>query len=226
MEANAAVALVFDLDGVLVDTSKAHERAYSDVWRAARVPGVPYEYIAGRRTPDVLKDVLAGASEEERQHLLEFKRRRARLYLETADTQIPGAEELLWALRTRGVPLGLVTGATRRSALWLLERESLAHFFCVVVTADDVEHGKPDPAGFCRALQEMRVSPEHALVVEDSHSGIQSALSAGAWVASVHSRQSASHARFCGSFPTLRALHGWLLHDWLVHGTRSAGALP
>lgn len=217
----AALGVVFDLDGVLADTSSAHERAYADVWRAAKVPGVPYFQIAGRRTQDVLKDVLADASDQERQKLVELKRSRARFYLETASTGMPGAQELLQALQKLEIRLGLVTGASRRGAQWLLERGGLAKFFRIVVTADDVSRGKPDAAGFCRALRDMRVRPEQALVVEDSHAGVQSALSAGAWVVSVHSGQSSSHSRFCGSFPTLRALHDWLLERCSYSGSRN-----
>ena len=210
MEADSTHAIIFDLDGVLFDTSGAHERAYADVWRVANVTGVPYVQLAGRRTQDVLREVLVGTSEQYRQQLVEFKQSQARAYLETTDTPAPGAEQLLLALRQRGRALGLVTGGSRRGALQLLERGQIVHFFHVIVTADDVARGKPDPAGFSRALQELRVPAKRALVVEDSHSGILSALSAGTWVASVHSGQSVSHARFCGAFPTLRALHLWM----------------
>jgi HAD superfamily hydrolase (TIGR01509 family) len=207
----AALGVVFDLDGVLADTSSAHARAYADVWRAANVRGVPYSEIAGRRTQDVLDDLLTEVSDRERQKLVALKRRRARVYLETADVGVPGADELLQALQKAKIRLGLVTGACRRSARALLERERLSRFFDVVVTADDVSRGKPDAAGYRRALRSMGVPAERGLVVEDSCAGIQSALSAGAWTVSVHSGQRASHARFCGSFPTLRALHDWLL---------------
>lgn len=213
MEPKAEVAVVFDLDGVLADTSSAHERAFSDVWRAAQVPDVPYVRIAGRPTAEVLEQVLVDFTDDERRELLALKRSRARLYLESTDLRMPGAEELVEALNGLGVPLGLVTGASRRSTSWLIERLGLAPYLSVVVTADDVPRGKPHPAGFRHAMRKLRVAPEHTLVVEDSRSGIAAAARAGAWVACVHSEQSSAYGRFCGSFATLRALEAWMFQE-------------
>ncbi len=207
--------MVFDLDGVLVDTWRAHARAFADLWRLMGVAGPRYEDVAGRRTIEVIRETLPDATTLECDQLSELKRSQARAYMQCTPPRMPGATDLVLRLHAAGVDLGVATGASRANAEWLLERGGLVDFFSVIVTADDVPLGKPDPMPFREALMRMRALPANSLVVEDSLSGMQSGLEAGAAVVSVHSAQVVEHARFLGAFRDLRALANWLFRPSL-----------
>jgi HAD superfamily hydrolase (TIGR01509 family) len=91
----------------------------------------------------------------------------------------PGARELLVALRDSGVPCALVTMSYRRFAESVL-RGAPEGVFRVVVTGDEVEHGKPHPEPYLRAARELGVDIHDCVAIEDSRPGVASALASGA----------------------------------------------
>ena len=90
----------------------------------------------------------------------------------------PGARELLHDLRAEGVPSALVTMSWRSLADAVVE--ALPHeAFAVVVTGDEVDHGKPHPEPYRTAARQLGVEPEDCVAIEDSPTGVRSAVSAG-----------------------------------------------
>ena len=90
----------------------------------------------------------------------------------------PGARELLEALRAQGVPSALVTMSWRSLADAVLEALPEGTF-AVVVTGDEVEHGKPHPEPYRAAARRLGVSPQDCVAIEDSPTGVRSAVAAG-----------------------------------------------
>lgn len=166
-------AILFDLDGVLVDSTRSVDRQ----WRAwAREHGIDEEKVIaiahGVRSLEVILAVAPHLNAEAEARRLESRE---------ADDQVdvaamPGALDLV-----RAVPdghWGVVTSGTR-----LLATERL-HLFGipipkVMVTADDVAKGKPDPAPYLRGAELLGLKPEECLVIEDAPAGIQSARRGG-----------------------------------------------
>ena len=200
--------LIFDLDGVLVDTSDCHERAYGDLWSSMGIRGPAYASIAGRRTRDAVTETTARLNPTVRdiRTWSEFKQERARHYLDAACVSYPDTILALQRLVSRGHRLALATGASRTTATRLLTRLSLESFFLVVVTGDDVASGKPSPDVFTSALSALQVSADAALVIEDSPSGLEAAFAAGARFVSVRSGAIHRSDRFLGQFPDLDRL--------------------
>ena len=97
-----------------------------------------------------------------------------------------GAVELVDAVQARGVPTALVTSSFRVIVDAVLERLG-AHRFDTVVTGDEVSRGKPDPEPYLVACERLGVAPEHAIVVEDAHHGVVAAEAAGCTVVAVPS---------------------------------------
>jgi HAD superfamily hydrolase (TIGR01509 family) len=172
-------ALLLDLDGTLVDSEPIHRRGYADFF-AARGCSVPdLSVFTGRRAEDVFAtepgpwtghDPLALLAE-----VLTF------IPNDPAEP-VSGAIDLMSAARSSGVALAIVTSA---GPAWVTR--CLAVLGCsvdVVVTAEDVADGKPDPAGFALACLRLDVSADATWAVEDSPAGVRSALGAG--VARVH----------------------------------------
>jgi len=179
-------AILFDLDGVLVDSTRSVERQWR-IW--AREQGIDGDKVMavahGVRTIEVIRAVAPHLDAEAEVRKLESR--------EANDhdgvTTMPGAFELV-----RSVPdghWGVVTSGTR-----LLATERL-HLFGipipkVMVTADDVAHGKPHPAPYLKGAELLGVNPAECLVIEDAPAGIQSAHAGGMQVIALTSTYPAS----------------------------------
>lgn len=168
-------ALLLDLDGTLVDSEAIHRRGYAAFFahRGWEVPDL--SIFTGRRAEDVF------ASEPGPWAGLDPRSLHAEaLPFVPADppTPVPGARELVGAARAAGVPVAIVTSA---GPAWVETslRDALETSVDVVVTADDVVDGKPDPGGYLLACSRLDVAPVDTAVVEDSPAGVRAAVAAG-----------------------------------------------
>jgi HAD superfamily hydrolase (TIGR01509 family) len=179
-------AVLFDLDGTLVDTEKVWGIALAEL--TARYGGV--------LTDPVRAEMIGASSAATMSLLLDHVGQPWRDPVEGADwldarvlelftdgvVWRPGAPELLDAVRVAGIPTGLVTNTNRplvEVALHTLGR------FKVIVCGDDVERPKPDPQPYTLAARRLGVDPHDCVVIEDSPAGIRSARSAGCAVIAV-----------------------------------------
>ena len=200
--------IVFDMDGVLTDSSAGHARAFAELWSEIGVSSPPaYAEIMGRPTEPVVREFTShlNPAEADIDRWVAFKQERARRYLNAMES-FPDALPTVAALHHEGVGLALGTGASRRTADQLLAHAGLAAFFPVVVTGDDVRLGKPAPETFTLAIERSGGKPDSTLVIEDSLAGLAAGLAAGAWAASVRTGEKVKHDRFIGAFPDLAAL--------------------
>ncbi|MEO8198937.1 MAG: HAD-IA family hydrolase [Gemmatimonadota bacterium] len=207
--------IVFDMDGVLTDSSGCHARAFADLWSFAGVTHPPaYPAIAGRSTESVVREFTAASkpSRPQIESWTRYKQERAREYLRTT-AAFPDALPVLQALSRQGYQLALGTGASRQTATMLLNQTGLAPLLPVMVTADDVLEGKPNPETYARAIRLANGRPERSLVVEDSAAGLQAGDAAGAATASVRTGETIDHARFIGAFPDLNMMLAAITSD-------------
>lgn len=171
--------LIFDFDGTLVDSSPLHARAFNHVFAGEGIQ-VDYASIAGLTTPAAVDKVAAGAgltlSEARRASLIDAKQAFARALIGSELTAIDGSIEFV-RRSGRRYALALCTSASRATTELALERVGLAGAFEPVVTAADVERGKPHPEGYLKALGRHEAS--EALVFEDAASGLEAAAAAG-----------------------------------------------
>lgn len=170
---------LFDLDGTLVDSGPAHERAYVDALAELWPDGLTrfrYAEHLGRPTVDVMSGL--GAPDPAR-----LAARKQALYQRRAVLDVraaPGADHLLALLRHRGREVHVVTGASRRSAELSLRATGLDRWVGALLTADDVPAGKPDPAPYAEACRRFADGdPDRAVAVEDSSHGVAAAVAAG-----------------------------------------------
>lgn len=186
-------AVIFDLDGTLVDTEQLHFAAFNEVLRPDAIKIEFADYIArliGLNDHDcfatVLKDNGKTASEERLAALIARKSAIYQAMIAERDVLYPGAEKFVRACAER-FPLIIATGTLRIEAETILRRAGLRDFFLDIIAAEDVEHGKPEPDGFVAALgrigfilrQRDPVLPDECLVIEDTPAGIEAAHRAG-----------------------------------------------
>lgn len=171
-------ALLLDLDGTLVDTEPVHRAAYRRFFEGRGWELPDLSMFTGRRAEDVFATEPGPWTGEDLPALvLEIL---SHIDSGAVPDPVPGAEALLTAARRFEIPLAIVTSAgpawVHRLAAGPLR--ALADVE-VVVTAEDVTDGKPDPAGYDLACRRLDVAPAAAWAVEDSPAGVRAAVAAG-----------------------------------------------
>ncbi len=177
--------VIFDLDGVLVDTAVFHFQAWK---RLAQELGFDFTEIENEQLKGVsriasLEKILnwAGvdASESEK---IEMAERKNRWYLDLieqmkADEILPGSLELLHWLKKNGYQVAL--GSASKNAPLILEKTGMISFFDVLVDGNSVSLSKPNPEVFLKAARDLKLLPEVCLVFEDAQAGVDAARAAG-----------------------------------------------
>ena len=194
-------AVLSDMDGVLVDSWAAIERTWRQfAERHGLDPEVVLGASHGRPTIDVIRSVAPHLDAEAEAAAID----RAQIADVDGLRALPGARELV-----QSVPAGrfaIVTSASRPLAESRLRAAGLP-VPDVLVTADEVESGKPDPAGYLRAACLLGVDPAHSVVLEDAPAGVDAGVAAGMTVIGVLTTNSDSALRKAHSrVPDLRAL--------------------
>jgi sugar-phosphatase len=176
---------LFDLDGTLVDSLPAVERAWIN-WALSRDvdPQEVLSFIHGKQAITSLRHFMPGASEEEiRQQFLVLE------HVEANDTDgvaaLPGAHDLLSELTRLGIPWAIVTSGSLPVAS---ARHAAANLPMpeVFVTAEQVEKGKPHPEAYLLGAARLGLPAADCVVVEDAPAGVQSGLAAGCKVIAVN----------------------------------------
>lgn len=178
-------ALLFDLDGVIVDTARFHYLAWKKMcepWGFELTPE-HNEGLKGVSRRDSLNKILKWAgrqvSESEFNRLMEAKNRDYLAWVDqmTPKDILPGVQSFLRQVREAGYATAI--GSASKNAPFILEKIDLAGAFDVVIDGHAVARAKPDPEVFTRAADLLGVAYKDCLVFEDSESGIEAALEAG-----------------------------------------------
>lgn len=176
-------AVLFDLDGTLVDT----ETISANAWRRSG-DALGYEVddelilsFVGR-TADAVTDMLIERFGIERAAADEFFRMHQRIKGELMDSELvtkPFAKKALAALKERGFKLGLATSSYRPVAERELEPFDMLAYFDTITCGNEVSHSKPDPEIYLLAAERLGMEPAECAVVEDSPNGVRSGHAAG-----------------------------------------------
>jgi beta-phosphoglucomutase len=173
--------VVFDLDGVIVDSHPLHKRAWRTFLASVGkdVSEADLDFIfEGRRRQDILIHFLGELSDTE---ILEYGNKKDEFYREACTVLEPvaGSIEFIRQLGKAGFRIAVATSASRQRARWTLQQLKIADYFEVIVTGDDVAQSKPDPTIYRLAAQRLSIPPEYLFAIEDSICGVRSAKSAG-----------------------------------------------
>lgn len=205
-----AQAVVFDMDGVLWSSSRAHAAAYAAAFAEAGVVAPPYEALAGRRTPEAVEAVLRENGRPSTAHDVDVVVRRKRaLVREVLRREPPIAPDAASTVRTiasTGTNVGLASSASRGSVEIFTAASGLSDVLQVILCGDDVERAKPAPDIYLAACASLGVTTAETIVVEDSLSGIQAARSAGARVVGIVGTHSHEELAATGVAAVIRTL--------------------
>ena len=180
-------AVLFDMDGTLVNTEPLHEEAWHDTLAQfdLNLASDWFHRYTGSTDRILMTDVIQhyGLSINV-DELLEEKRNRFMEMAQTRSEVFTGAKEGLIALQEK-YPLALVTSSSRKGADHVLEVTELRPFFQTTITFDDVTYHKPNPEPYQKAINFFGLAPHECIAVEDSVSGSRSAKAAGCFTIGV-----------------------------------------
>lgn len=188
-------AILFDLDGTLVNTDPLHYETWKDILNhhGITIDHSSYKvYISGRTNPVIIQDLLPHLSTTEAEQLAIDKEARFR---EIALNLQPltGLWKFIEWIEKQQLQKAVVTNAPPENAKFMLDVLQLADIFKLVILAGKMTVGKPDPAAYQLCLEKLGISAQEAIAFEDSRSGIKSAVGAGIYtvgVASTHEPES------------------------------------
>lgn len=196
--------VLFDLDGVLIDSEQAHYEATRQAFAALGLPHLSpdlyQELMLGRPDREAIADGLA-ALELPADLLEPLLARKAEIYQtllqEGAVRFLPDGLATLEAALAAQVPTAVVTGALRAEAIWALRAAGVIARIQALIASEDVRQGKPNPEPYLVGCRTLAVEPRLSVAVEDSPAGVAAARAAGLRVLAVARR----------SFPELTSAH-------------------
>lgn len=176
-------AVIWDVDGTLVDTAELHFAAWVAFarqrgWEFTRSH---FQSTFGRRNPEIVRQLFSSnASDDE---VLEIGEQKERIYRQEVVRQgvelLPGVKNLLAQFREHGVRQAIGSSAPRANLAMILDMTDTAGFFDAVVSMEDTQRGKPDPEVFVKAAEKLGIAPGDSVVFEDAVAGVQAAKAAG-----------------------------------------------
>ena len=175
-------AVIFDIDGVLVDSYQAHFQSWQQLLTGLDVEFTEADFRAtfGHTSRDIIAQLYAGQLSDERIRALDDRKEALfRDILRETLVVIPGALELVDALAEARFLLAVGSSAPSENVSLTLELLGLGERFQARVTGGDVARGKPDPQVFLLAAEQLLVPPQQCAVVEDAVAGIEAANRAG-----------------------------------------------
>lgn len=171
-------SVIFDMDGVISDTGPAHLRSWQKLADEIGVEVTKefFEKTFGQTSIQILKQLIEEDIEEEK--LKEWSERKEQYYRDLVKEELkplPGVKEIIVALYNNGFKLAVGSSGPRKNIDLLLETLNLKTYFELIVSAEDVRKGKPNPEVFLKVSKEFNIDPRNFVVIEDAPVGITAA---------------------------------------------------
>jgi beta-phosphoglucomutase len=181
-------AVIFDMDGVIVDNHKYHFKAwmeFADRYGFELNKEIYREQFNGKTNRDLFQMIFDDPTDED---IFQYTEEKESLYRELYYADLAphtGLLDFLASLKRNRIKIALATSAPTENVDWTLDNLQLRPFFDVIVDGTEVENGKPDPEIYRLASDKLEVEPRYCLVFEDSFAGIESGLAADCMVVGV-----------------------------------------
>jgi HAD superfamily hydrolase (TIGR01509 family) len=212
-------ALLFDIDGTLVDTDRLHLQAFNDVFGplghrfdAARFKAE----LQGFSIASIIAHFLSAETEARGRAIMEEKEAAFRRLAQAGLEPLPGLMALLDRIDAAGLPIAAVTNAPRANADLLLNALGIRQRFRAIILGDELEHGKPHPLPYLEGLRALGARPELSVAFEDSASGVTSASAAGITTVGITTSLTDRELRAVGASSTVRDYQDPMLFELIA----------
>jgi beta-phosphoglucomutase family hydrolase len=174
--------VIFDMDGVLADTGEIHLKSWQSLAGELDVEFTRqfFEETFGQTSIKILKKLIREDAEAEK--LKEWSERKEYYYREMVKDRLeplPGVKEIIKVLDNNGFKLAVGSSGPRKNVEMLLETLGIKSHFDLIISAEDVENGKPDPEVFLQVANKLDLNTRNCAVIEDAPVGITAARRAG-----------------------------------------------
>jgi beta-phosphoglucomutase family hydrolase len=192
-------AVIFDMDGVIVDTNPYHKislKQFCEKYGYQLNEEDLISKIYGRTNNEWIRNIFGPLPNERILELGEEKEAMFRAIYKDVIKPLPGLDDFLKELEEKNIPKAIGTSAPRSNVDFVLEHTYLKKYFTTILDQSDVKHGKPDPEIYLKVADRLGFPPQQCIVFEDSLSGVESAQRAGAKVVGVtttHSHEELAH---------------------------------
>ncbi len=178
---NQIRAIIWDLDGVIIDSAEEHRLSW---YRMALAEGLPFsdeQFFAtfGMRNDKIIPMLWGPMSDERIKALGDRKEAYFREFVREKVGPLPGAIELLTALRDASYAQALASSTPIKNIEVISEKLHLERYLSALVSGETVPHGKPAPDVFLKAAAELSIEPAYCLVIEDAVAGVEAAHAGG-----------------------------------------------
>src|SRR5262249_52060582 len=177
-----AMAVIWDMDGTLVDTAELHYQAWIHLCQVRGLPFSRADFNAtfGWRNPEIIRHLFGSRYSDA--EVVELGQRKEVLYRAEAGRGVkllPGARALLEGLHAAGFKQAIGSSAPLDNLDLILGRTNTEHLFQAIASAEDTQRGKPDPQVFQVAAAKLGADPSNCVVMEDAVVGVQAARAGG-----------------------------------------------
>lgn len=205
-------AIIFDMDGVIVDSEPRHQQAFTEVFQEmgyGESHGMDFDAYLGKSDKLLWEDFITKHQPSQTlQELLDWRQNRFIDIINREKPLFEGIPEMLSDLHSQ-TPIALASGSLHPVIDAVLKLQEIRRFFSSVISSSDVPQGKPAPDIFLKAADELKVKPSNTCVIEDSEAGIEAGVRAGMHVIAITnslpiSKLKAAH-HIVASYPEIRS---------------------
>lgn len=192
-------AVILDLDGTMADTETMYSDAFADLLRNYHAEPKPYKHglvhMVGKNTESILALLIKQYHIEGdiKTMVLQLRKKYFDLIKNGNVKPMKGLKKLLLLLKTNHIKMAVASGSSSQNIHTILDKLRIENFFDVVVGADEVSHGKPDPEIYENTVKKLGNKKNECIVIEDTEPGVTAAKKAGLKVIAVPNKFTSDH---------------------------------
>jgi len=179
---NKNIAVLWDMDGVIADTSKYHFQSWVIAFKpeGIKFTQTHFERAFGMANIDIIPMVFGNrVSIDKINAIADFKETTFRSLIKDKITALRGVIELVNSLKNAGIKMALVSSTPKENIDLILGTLGIKQYFDVNISGDDVTEGKPSPQGYLLGAKKLGIAPHNCVVIEDAVVGVQAAKVGG-----------------------------------------------
>lgn len=194
-------AIIFDMDGVIIDDENIHQEAWRILCKRKGISLKQSDFknnINGKTSKDILTHLFKKELDAEEFEMTSLEKINITIeLLKNRMEPTQGLHEILESIYEKKIPMAIATSSRNKFVAFVLDQLNIRKYFKIIATAHDVKIGKPNPEIYLKTAERLQVNPRNCVVFEDSLSGIKSAKAAGMRVigiATTHPREELNSA--------------------------------